>query len=501
MTTAVDGLGRAMAKGAAWMVLVKILRRGIGVLSTIILARLLLPEDFGLIALAQIALGLLEAMSEFGFDNALIRKQTNERKYYDTVWTLQLIRSCTVAAVTVALAVPAAAFFDEPRLEAVLYVVAFATAIAGLENVGIVDFRKNLLFHKEFIFTAAVRFTAFAVTIVLAVIWRDYWALVIGMVAARLIRVILSYILHPYRPKLSLVVWGEIMRFSKWLMLNSMIRFVVERSDMIFLGRLSGAHVLGFYSVARDISDLPTSALVAPIRRAVFPGYAKIKDDRAALTESFVETFSLILMLGAPIALVIWVTADPLVRLFLGPAWLDSIPLIEVLALFGLASICGANCGPLCLAVNKPHYNSISLVIRLSIVMPLLYFSIKEYGPIGAAWSVTIAVFLARMVVVSLVLNLLQIGPARLLAALWRIAFACAAMVFAVRAVVSASPNGHDIVSLFITLLAAACTGLVVYSIILFGLWRLSGAPAGAERNVLDLIQDKIVKRNRRARP
>lgn len=482
------------------MVLARTLDRSIGVVSTIILARLLLPEDFGLIALAQIPLGLLGAMTKFGFDAAVIRKQTTDREYYDTAWTLQFMRGVFMAAITVALAIPASIYFNEPRLEAVLYVMALAVFVFGLENIGVVDFRKNLLFHKEFIYAASVRICAFAVTVVLAFIWRDYWALVISAVAAKTALVLLSYTMHPYRPRFSLRYWGEIMRFSKWLMFNSILRFAALRADAFFLGRLAGTQVLGLYAVAQEISNLPTSSLVRPVSRALLPGYAKIKDDRAALSDSFIEAFSIILLLGAPVALGIWLTADPLVRLFLGSAWIEAIPLIEILALFGLAFIFGSNCGPLCVALNKPHYNAIGLSVRLALMLPMLYFGTREYGAIGAAWAVTLAVPVERIIHVVIVLRMLKIQPQVFFRAWWRIVISSLVMIAAVRSVMATLPASETIGALILTLLAAVGTGAATYITIQLGLWRLAGSPKGAERHVLDLLADKLTKKLGKAR-
>ena len=139
MTDATSGLGRRMAKGAAWTILMRLSIRSIGLVSTVILARLLVPEDFGLIALATLVLGLLEVVAEFGFNLALIQNQTAGRDHYDTAWTLSVLRGVAVALALLALAQPAAAFFGEPRLATVLYVLAFAPAIEGVANIEVLE--------------------------------------------------------------------------------------------------------------------------------------------------------------------------------------------------------------------------------------------------------------------------------------------------------------------------------------------------------------------------
>src|SRR5689334_2836021 len=133
--TSAASVTRRMAKGAAWMVLMRLSVRATGFVSILVLARLLTPGDFGLVAMASSMLGLLECLSEFSFDMALIRDRTADRSHYDTTWTLAIIRGLGIASVLAAGASWAAAFYQDPRLEAVLYIVAFASAISGFENV------------------------------------------------------------------------------------------------------------------------------------------------------------------------------------------------------------------------------------------------------------------------------------------------------------------------------------------------------------------------------
>ncbi|MHA1568797.1 MAG: oligosaccharide flippase family protein, partial [Alphaproteobacteria bacterium] len=203
--------------------------RVIGLVSTVILARLLVPEDFGLVALATVLAAGLAVFSEFSFDVALIQNQNAQRIDYDTAWTLSIIRNGLIAALLVALADPAAAFFGDSRLEEILYWLALGTFIEGFQNIGIVDFRKNLVFSKDFAFMTSAKLVSFSVTIVLAFFWRDYWALIAGILAGNCARVVLSFILHDFRPVLALKAWRPILSFSKWLLMNNILSFAYNR--------------------------------------------------------------------------------------------------------------------------------------------------------------------------------------------------------------------------------------------------------------------------------
>jgi len=200
-----SNLGKRMAKGALWTVLMRLTLRSIGVVSTIVLARLLVPADFGLVILASMLIGLVELASEFEFATFLIREQGIDRSYYDTAWTLSVLRGSLVAVVLVACSSAAADFFAEPRLQNVLYVLSLASLISGLANIGIVDFQKSLNFDRDFRLTVQTKLVSFVITVLLAILLRDYWALVIGVLSGRFAALLFSYTMHPYRPRISLV--------------------------------------------------------------------------------------------------------------------------------------------------------------------------------------------------------------------------------------------------------------------------------------------------------
>jgi PST family polysaccharide transporter len=292
-----------MAKGAAWMVGLRAAMRGLGLLNIIILARLLGPQDFGLVALAMAFFSVLEAMGEFRPDVVLIRETKSVPAEYDTAWTLVVIRGAAMAFILAFGAGFYTEFFNEPRLKPIVYCLAALAFLEGFRNVGVVAFYKDLELHKEFRLMLASHLSGFVATICLAIILRNYWALIVGLITNRVLNVVLSYVMHPYRPRFSLAAWRKIMHFSKWLMLNNLLNLLYRRSHVFIIGKLIGAEPLGLYNVAHRISNLPGSDLVAPIRKAVFPGFARMAHEPKTLLKGFIDVFSLILLIGLPVTI------------------------------------------------------------------------------------------------------------------------------------------------------------------------------------------------------
>lgn len=478
-------IGREMAKGAAWMVLMRLAIRGIGLVSTLVLARLLVPEDFGLIAMSTSILFAVEALSQFSFDIALIRDSKASRAEYDTAWTLGIIRGWVTGALVVVFAVPIGHAFVEPRLPLVLCGLAVATVLEGYQNIGIVDLRKDLRFREEFIFLVTQKVMSFGVTIVLAVILRQYWALLAGIVIGRVGGTVLSYMMSDYRPRHCLTQWRPLFNFSKWLLLNNIFH-LLSRADVYIIARYFGAHDLGLYNVSSEIASLPSTELVAPIQRAIYPGFAKLASDAERLKKSYVDGLAILLMLAVPASTGIAVLADPIVRALLGPNWIAAVPLLQILSLHGLIRLSGANAGSVLLAVGQPKVITLLMIIYLAILGPSLVIGIVLGGLAGACWGLLASAALNLILSYGVLIRALHLSLRVIGAAIWRCWLAAAIMAAIVRGALSLPVPGLDLPA--VQLGAGIVVGAVAYVAALLGLWRLAGRPQGAEQMTLAAI-------------
>jgi len=454
--------------------------------STAILARLLIPEDFGLVAMAMVLIGLLDAISEMSFEVALIQNQNASRSHYDTVWTMSIIRGAVLAIVILVLAAPAAGFFNEPRLTELLSWLATGAFLAGFTNVGIVDFQKHLIFDKDFSFMVLVKVFAFVVTIAAAFALRNYWALIIGMISAQIARVVLSFAMSRYRPRLCLSEWLSIFHFSKWLLGNSLLQYLQNRADTTVVGKLIGPTGLGLYSIAYEIATLATTEMVMPIRRALLPGFSILQNDPQRLRRGFIEGYALIFIVGAPAALGIGLTASLFVPLLLGPKWNDAIPLVQILALTGFFQICNANAGTVAIAAGKPQYITLSLLVSVLLGLPGIIWAGLTWEAIGIAWTTVAMALVLTVMMTAFACKLSGTKVWKLLLPLRRAIIALAFMVAVVFALVRAFPATQESLVLAMNLSLVVVSGAVVYVVSLFGLWRIAGSPDGAEARLAD---------------
>ena len=466
------------------MALLRICVRAIGLVSTVILARLLLPEDFGVIAMATSVIAFLELATAFSFDIPLIQNQNAERAHYDTAWTLNVALYSILTLVLILLAPVAASFYQEPRLTPVIYVLAIAFFVKGFQNTGVVEFRKNLRFAEDFKLMLSQKLIGFLVTVPLAFYLRSYWALIAGMLVSNLGAVALTYLLHPFRPVPSLSAAKEMLSFSKWLLLNNCINFLRTRSPDFVVGRMAGTSSLGLFTVAYEISTLPTTELVAPINRAALPGYARLASDTAALRSSYLDVLSVIAFISLPAGFGISIISQPAVDLLLGEHWSASAPLVTILAIFGAVHALQTNTSSVFNALGKPYLITALGVANSTILLTSAIGLALSHGVSGVA----IAYLGTSIVMLPLTLYLaareLRFGFKEVFRVLWR-PVTCTMVMFTI--VVQASASGW-ITSNALLLTLLVLTGVFAYSGATLLLWALGGRPRSAEFRVLGMF-------------
>lgn len=479
---------RQMAAGAVWMVLARLADRSLGLISTIVLARLLVPADFGLVSMATAVVAVLELLTAFSFDVALVSKSHASQDHYHTAWTLNVIFVATASALVVALAYPAALFYNDRRLIPMIAVLGATLCIQGLENVGIVAFRKEMTFGRDFAFMFGKRFSGFCVTIPLAVMTRSYWALIAGIVTSRLSGVALSYMMHPFRPRFRFVHWRELLSFSKWLLVGNLLTFLNSRSTDFIIGKLVGPAALGVYNVGFEISNLPSSELVAPINRAALPGYAKVAHNLDLLRSNYVDVFTVIAFVTLPAAVGLASVSDLFVATVLGAKWHAAIPVINILSVFGAVIALTNNSYSVFLALHRPRTATILNGARGLMLLPLLVIATKYWGMLGAAWAMLGTILIIAPITFGVLMSYLRLRIRDYTGAIWRPLMASAFMALVVHAIKSRSGSSPVTSATAVELLACVAAGAVTYAIVILALWQLSGRRGPIERMLWERI-------------
>ena len=473
-------VGRSLVRGSAWMVGLRWTLRGLGLINTFILARLLTPADFGLVAMAMVVIGLVEVMGQFGQGLALIRHKNPTREDYDSVWTLSLIIAAVLTAVLWAVAPLAALYFHEPRAVGMIELLALRTAVGGLQNVGVYDFRRDLRFDRDFAYQFIQRIFVVAITIACAIMLRDWRALAAGILGGQVLGVVASYIMHPYRPRLCVRRIPDILGFSGWMLAVSIAQYINGRADQFVVGGIAGPAAMGLYNVAADAGTAPAMEITLPVTRALFPVFAKIRDDAAAVRGAFLDLFGAVCMISIAVGVGTALVAHDFVAVALGPHWMAAVPLVRLLAiaggLYGImhAAIPAMSAlGHARLSAQVTASRAVSMVI--AVVVAAAFGGIETI-----AWARVAVTLVFIPGIFFTIARVLPVSLGDIMERTWRPLIAGAAMAAAVMAAHAALPAIPPL-----RLLGDAATGAASYTAGLLLLWWLAGRPPGLEATVL----------------
>ncbi|MBI3631801.1 MAG: oligosaccharide flippase family protein, partial [Candidatus Staskawiczbacteria bacterium] len=344
--------------------------------------------------IATIAITLLESFSQTGFNRALVQKQGEIVEYLNTAWVVQVLRGFIITIILFFFSGSIANFFSAPEISLIIKIISITILLEGASSVAIIYASKNLEFHTYFIYQIVGSIAEFIFSIWAALIFKNYWALVIGFSAGVAVRFFLSYIIYPHRPKFSINIEKakELINYSKWIFGSNIIGFFISQGESIFIGKFLGIASLGFYQMAYKISSFLNIEVVSG---ALFPAYAKVQDNAGALKKAYFKTLKLISLVFFPMAGGIFVLFREFTNIFLGAKWLPMVPSLKLLIWTSLFWAMSVVTGSLLQAIGKPNMetwlNGIRLILLLIIVYPLT----SKFGIMGAALSVFFSVVVA----------------------------------------------------------------------------------------------------------
>lgn len=470
------------------MVSARMAVRLIGTISTLFLARLLTPADFGLVAVAMSVVGLCQASTEFGFDLALIRDSNACEADYATAWTADLLRGALLAALLLLLAHPLSAFLNDARLSALLSALSVIPVLEGLYNPRFVDFDKRMQFRPFFILMVAVKVTGFMVTVGLAIAWRSYWALIAGSIISNVARLLLSYVLIPYRPRFTLSSWRKLMGFSGWLAGAQLLGAMGTRLDNVILKKLLTAHGVGIFSVSRDLTSMAFQEITLPLRRVLFPALSRLTSASDAFRHAYFVGVSALFMILAPIGLGLALVARDAVPILLGGQWQEAVYPIQWFSLMAGFWAITAMAQSAAMSANQTRMIFRRNLVYFPIRITIFILGAEYYGLLGAVVSSLIADIFLGILNLTMMNRILGTTILQHVRAFERSLGALLAMTLCVVTVQWLIPAGTGLITHGFRLAAATGVGVLVYPAVHLLLWRASGRPIGAEQRIIDLL-------------
>lgn len=382
-----------VVRGSFWILSLRISNKLLGIIRIAILSRLLLPEHFGVVGIAALSISLVETFTQSGLATALIKKEGDVRSYFNTLWTVSLIRSAFIFGVLFFAAPAVASFFVVPDAKDIIRVFGISVLIAGCRNPAVIYFQKELQFSKQYLYEFTVTLVNLLVSAAAALMLRNAWALVFGGMAGAMARWTMSYWLEPYRPRLQIdkEKFLELFDFGKWIYGTGILYFLINQGDDLFLGKAYGVAALGLYQMAFTISQLVTTELSQVVSHVTFPALSKIQLERERLANAYAKVLRLVAFLAFPLAGLIFVLADELTLVVLSDRWLPIVPMLELLVWAGLLRALKGCTEPLFNAIGRPDVHTKFQLVQLIVLAVLIFPASKSLGTIGVCLAVLLS--------------------------------------------------------------------------------------------------------------
>lgn len=401
-------------KGGLWVFAIRILTQVLSVGRYIILMNFLAVSDMGLLGVALLLMQTLNTFTDTGFNAALIQKNKSLTSYLNTAWTVGIIRAFVLFMILYTSA-PYLATWKVPLEKVsltvwVIRVSGLSFFVSALSNSGTIHFRKELQFNKQFVMDVIPTFISIAITIILVFIYKSVWSLVLGRLSASIAKCTISYIIHPFRPRLSLDLEKakELWVFGKWVFGAAIVGFLLTQGDDFFVWGYLGYTALGLYQAAYKFSNIPATEITHVISQVTFPAYSKLQNDIPRLREAYLKVLKMSASLSIPIAGLIFILTPEFVKLFLKPDWLPIIPAMQILAICGLLRSLGATTGPVFLAVGRPDITPKAALAMLSFLVIIIYPLTKKWGIAGTSLAVLAATIFVQPIAQYFIVRILR---------------------------------------------------------------------------------------------
>lgn len=381
---------RAMQAGA-WFVGLRIIQQVINLVRPLILARLLAPEDFGVIGIVFMTRIFVERLGiSSGLYDALIRRDDLTREHYAAAWTFEAGRALLFGIVVVISAPLVADFFNAPVATPILQIAGLEIFLSSLNSIGIILVRKELQFKKEFVHKLVPTVVGTAITIWLAFELRNVWALALGQLTITVMTLVMSYVVAPYfvRPTWHWEKLKDLAGFAFWSSFASLLSVVSSQTDRFFVARILGPTSLGIYVIAGRFTNLISMELTTAVRRVGFPAFSKAQYRDDAFNKAFSQVISITIYVLGPLALYLTVWAPEMIEVLLGPKWADAVPVMRVLAgasvLFALANVYGT----VIVSRGRAQLTAVATGLKFVVMASTAYPLITVFGVEGAGLTV-----------------------------------------------------------------------------------------------------------------
>jgi O-antigen/teichoic acid export membrane protein len=381
MTLSATQIKKATVQGAVWNYATFIGSKGLVFITTVILARLLSPDDFGLLALGMIAITYLDTIDDMGVADAMVQRQNDPERSYNVAFVINLLTGAAISLTGILIAPLVALFFNEPRITLILQVLSLSFLFTGISNLLESRFRKELDFKNKFFVQVGKAIVKGGVSIVLALSGFGVWSLVWGQLTGAIASALLYWLRSRWvpRPTFDLTIARSLFGFGSQMILVEILGMVHKNIDYLIVGYLLGTEQLGYYTMGFRLPELVIINICYIFGQTLFPAYAKLQNQLPDLSAAYLRSLQYLTLITIPAGLLLFLIAPQFVTFFYGEKWETSIGIVQALSLYAVIYSLSYNAGDIYKATGHPVILNQLGIVKLIITVPALWFA-APYG-------------------------------------------------------------------------------------------------------------------------
>ena len=460
-----EDLDTKIMRSSAWSLLGYGGAHALALPTTLVLARLLAPEDFGVVALAVALLAVAQIAQDSGLGASLIVYRGDLRRAAASVSIFSPLVALVLYGLFFVGAPFAASFFDEPRLTDVLRVMALGILLRGFTIMPLALLERQMRFGPITVIELGAGVAQASTSVALAIAGAELWSLVVGHLAFGVAKALLAWSLSPIRPsplEARRDTLRELTVYGRHVAVANLISYGNHNSQGIVVGRVLGATALGYYTIASRLATMPVIVIGIIVRRGLFAALATVQDDSPKFRQIWLENVQRLALLSSPAAIGLALIADPFVRALFGERWEPAIVPLQILALNGVVVTFAATSGEVFQALGRPKLRAATEGAYLALMVPALVAGAHWHGITGAATAAVVTESALGIILVGFIVHLLSVPIRDFAHAILRPALGWALMagsMLAISPIVDEQPAGVE-------LLALVVLGTGVYSLI-----------------------------------
>ncbi|HLO14938.1 MAG TPA: lipopolysaccharide biosynthesis protein [Anaerolineales bacterium] len=404
-------IAQKTAWGFVWNFSAYFLGKIVVLITTSILARLLAKSDFGLVAVAVVAINYLSVLKDLGLGAALIQRKGSVQEAANTVFTINILIGLILSTAAILLAPLVAIYFRDPHITSVLRWMGISFIINALGSVHTNWLVRDLNYRRKLIPDLGGALIKGAISIGMAYLGYGVWSLVFGQIAGAIASVILVWIILPWRPRLQLdrKLATGLMKFGASVTAIDIMNEITDNIDYVIVGRIFGLIPLSIYTLAYRLPEMLLIGNLWVMGGVVFPAFSTVQDRPNELRRGFLASVRLVELIAVPICLGLLIAADPIVRVVFGDQWLDAIPILRVLAVYAWVYSLGYHVGGFYKAIGRPDILLRLSILTLIIIVPSLLIGAK-FGIIGVAIGHLVAILIRRIISLGLAIRFVNVS-------------------------------------------------------------------------------------------